>query len=198
MAGNINLGSVQAPYWEQTIMLNPHERRKIEYVTDNFQLISASLPNALRVNFGGSMIDTPFRAGMGYRLPKPVQFVEIWNDNDVDLTVDFVLGIGQIQDNRLNVSGQVDTIATPRGFSAIKGGKSSTSSTFAQNIPANSLVAVSCISGEINVEVTSNGYVGLINLSPGNSFEIPLASSGVLGVISVNGTAEFNWLIGSY
>ncbi len=194
MIENINLGSVQAPYWEQTITLAPHERKKIEYATDNFQLINASLPNALRVNFGGSMIDTPFRAGMGYRLTKPVQFVEIWNDNDTDLTVDFALGIGQIQDNRLNVSGQIDSLASNRPYGKVQSGHLTGTQTLTYEDSAN--IAILCTSGTITINISTGGIsVTNLVLTAGQAWKLPLATGGE---IKITGSGSFNYCIARY
>ncbi len=197
MVDSINSGSVQAPYWEQTITLKPHERRKIEYVTDNFQLLNTSVPNALCVNFGGSMIDTPFRAGMGYRLTEPVQFVEIWNDNNVELTVDFVLGIGQIQDNRLTLIGQVDTKTTPQGFTDIQIGSRTLENGISTtlHVGANQRIAVMCTSGELRLGNNPNYMI----LKAGQSFEFDSASSIAFNAVNLSGSpVTFNLFIGSY
>ncbi len=194
MVGNINLGSIQAPYWEQSITLPPHGYQKIQYVTDNFQLISASLPNALKVSFGGAMIDTPFRAGMGYRLTEPVQFVELRNDNDTPLTVDFALGIGEIQDNRLNVSGQVDTLSSNRPYASIHAGSLSGEQSLTFSDGAN--VAILCTSGTITLNIsTSNITVTNLTLTAGQSWELPLATGGTL---NITGTGSFNYCIAGY
>lgn len=66
MQENINLGAVQAPYWEQVLTLQPGETRKVDYVYDSFNLLQASIPEVLEVTFGGAATQTKFSAGMGY------------------------------------------------------------------------------------------------------------------------------------
>lgn len=194
MVGNINLGSIQAPYWEQSITLPPHGYQKIQYVTDNFQLISASLPNALKVSFGGAMIDTPFRAGMGYRLTEPVQFIELRNDNETPLTVDFALGIGQIQDNRLNVSGQVDALSSNRPYAIVRASSLIGAQSLTFSDGAN--VAILCTSGTITLNIsTDNISVTNLTLTAGQSWELPLATGGTL---NITGTGSFNYCIAGY
>ncbi|MBP3687011.1 MAG: hypothetical protein J6J35_01450 [Alphaproteobacteria bacterium] len=205
MVSNINLGSVQAPYWEQTITLPPHGYHKVQYVTDNFQLLSTSLPNALKVSFGGSMIDTPFRAGMGYRLTEPVQFVELRNDNDVELTVDFVLGIGQIQDNRLNVVGQIDTRTTLLGYTKIEFNHFSLNAgtTGARPSPKNGIIAYSVTKGTLRLRLTPPGGSSdsvYIELQEGQSFEFPSSQQILIYYQNPSSSAkvEFNLFVGEY
>ncbi len=202
MVQNINLGSVQAPYWEQTITLKPNERRKIEYVTDNFQLKEASVPNVLRVNFGGSMIDTRFSAGMGYKMTEPVQFVELWNDNNIDLTVDFVLGVGEIRDNRLTVSGQVDTLTEKKGYSKVGFFRDVGTIEHKRGFAAGSLIAVMCAKGPVNfsVKFTGENNTNLIILDVGQSFELTFAKSGEFSISPVTQGQEFkcNVLVARY
>ncbi len=194
MVGNINLGSIQAPYWEQSITLPPHGYQKIQYVTDNFQLISASLPNALKVSFGGAMIDTPFRAGMGYRLTEPVQFVELRNDNDVDLTVDFALGIGNIQDNRLTVSGQIDSLSSIRPYGTVNAGNLTGAQIL--DYPSGANIAIACTNGTITINLSAgNITITNLTLTSGQSWELPLATAGT---INITGTGSFNYCIAEY
>jgi len=160
----INLGSTQAPYWEVELTLAAGEHRKIDYVTDLFQLLAADTPNALKISFGGTMIQTPFSAGMGYRLTEPVQFVELWNTSASTLTVRFVVGIGEVRDSRLTVSGVVNTkIVATGGFSKITGGTYTANNTLV--LPANCRLDIAVVSGNITVDITDNAGLSAVSVS---------------------------------
>lgn len=193
---NINLGSTQAPYWEQVIELKPNEIKKIQYVTDNFQLLEASTPNALKVSFGGSMIQTPFSAGMGYRLTEPVQFIELWNNSDVYLKVDFVIGIGEIKDNRLTISGQIQTVTQNKMFAKISAGTINVSNTYNYTLSAGNSVSLCVTSGELTFNANSNGinFNNLI-LSGGQSLDFTTANDLML---TITGSGSFNYFVGEY
>lgn len=102
MQENINLGAVQAPYWEQVLTLQPGETRKVDYVYDSFNLLQASIPEVLEVTFGGAATQTKFSAGMGYHLSAPVSYIQLFNTSDSPLTIDFSLAVGGITDNRVD------------------------------------------------------------------------------------------------
>ena len=122
MQENINLGAVQAPYWEQVLTLQPGETRKVDYVYDSFNLLQASIPEVLEVTFGGAATQTKFSAGMGYHLSAPVSYIQLFNTSDSPLTIDFSLAVGGITDNRLTVSGTVNTSTKLSAYSSVKAG----------------------------------------------------------------------------
>lgn len=164
MAQLINLGSTQAPYWEIEKTIAAGQRVKIDYVTDLFQLLYASNGGALKVSFGGSAVDTPFSAGMGYRLSEPVQFIELWNDSAASITVRFVLGIGEVRDSRLTVSGVINTnIVSTGGFSKVTGGTYNANKTL--TLPANCKLDLQVVSGNITVDIADVASLGAVAVS---------------------------------
>lgn len=190
MAELINLGSTQAPYWEFTKLLQPNEHYKHNYVTDSFQLLDVSAPNALRVSMGGTMIQSPFTAGMGYRMSEPVEFVELWNDSASAITAHFVVGIGEIKDNRLTVSGTVTTQNI--GWRVATGG----TSTAAQTLTAgNGLFDIMVTAGSVTVDITGANYTisGLV-LPEGASWNINLLDSASVAITPAAGSS-YNYLI---
>lgn len=196
MAVNINLGTTQAPYWEQKITLAPHKPRKIEYVTDNFILLNASIPDALRVNFGGTMIDTPFSAGMGYRLTEPVQFVELTNNSNSPLDVDFALGIGDIKDNRLTVSGEIQAISQQKSFSDIKAGTKTVTTTDTLDIAANSTVSITVVAGTlIFIAAVAGVEFDNLEMSAGQTIDFSTTQDFTL---TINGNGKYNYFKGVY
>lgn len=195
MTQAINLGSSQAPYWEFTKVLAAHEIWKLDYVTDSFHLLDVSAQNALKVSFGGSMIETPFSAGMGYRLNEPVQFVQLHNESASSITVHFVVGIGNIRDDRLTVTGNVNTVINGNtGFSTINAGTATGAHNY--SVPANSEVSLMVSAGSITVNYSA-GNIAVTNmiLSAGETWQTNIATSGTL---AVTGSGTFNYQIGSY
>ena len=189
----INLGSTQAPYWEYEKTLAPNEHFKLNYVTDSFQLLAASADDALRVSFGGTMIQTSFTAGMGYKLTEPVEFVELWNDSAVSLTVRFVVGIGDIKDNRLTVSGNVLTQQV--GWRMATGGTSTTT----QNLTAgNGMFDIMVTAGSVTVDITGTNYTisGLV-LPEGASWNINLLDSATV-TFTPAASSSYNYIITQY
>lgn len=194
MQENINLGAVQAPYWEQVLTLQPGETRKVDYVYDSFNLLQASIPEVLEVTFGGAATQTKFSAGMGYHLSAPVSYIQLFNTSDSPLTIDFSLAVGGITDNRLTVSGTVNTSTKLSAYSSVKTG----SLTAPQSLEYdnNSVVALVCTSGTITVNITAAGVaVSNLELSTGQSWEMPIVTGGT---IEITGTGKFNYSIAGY
>lgn len=199
MAQNINLGSSQAPYWEFTKTLAANEIWKLDYVTDSFHLLSTTVDNAVRVSFGGSMIETPFSAGMGYKLTEPVEFIQLQNVTGSPVTVHFAVGIGNIRDDRLTVAGtvfvqtgngeSVDTKPAPfKTFTA-------TSGTGGTTLPyaAGNQIDVVCTSGSITLD-NAAGITALV-LNDGQTFSVCLANAGTL---TVTGSGSWNISCGGW
>lgn len=109
---DINTGSLQAPYQEFEITIQPHQYKKVEYVTENFVLLDTTSLGALQVNFGGNVNQTNFATGVQYKLTSPVPVIQLYNNSSSPLTVHFALGIGDIKDNRLSLTGTVFTSET--------------------------------------------------------------------------------------
>ena len=189
----INLGSTQAPYWELTETLAAGERRKINYVTDSFHLLDVSAPNALKVSFGGSMIDTPFTSGLGYHLTEPVEFIELYNASGASLTVHFAIGIGDIKDNRLTVSGTVLTQLV--GYSKLIGGTKSTTETFTAG---NGMFDIMVTAGSVTISVTGGNYnVSGMVLPEGASWNVDLSDSASITVTPA-ASSTYNYTIAQY
>ena len=194
MQENINLGAVQAPYWEQVLTLQPGETRKVDYVYDSFNLLQASIPEVLEVTFGGAATQNKFSAGMGYHLSAPVSYIQLFNTSDSPLTIDFSLAVGGITDNRLTVSGTVNTSTKLSAYSNVKAG--SLMAPQSLEYDNNSVVALVCTSGTITVNITAAGVaVSNLELSTGQSWEMPIVTGGT---IEITGTGKFNYSIAGY
>lgn len=137
---------------------------------------------------------TKFSAGMGYHLSAPVSYIQLFNTSDSPLTIDFSLAVGGITDNRLTVSGTVNTSTKLSAYSSVKAG----SLTAPQSLEYdnNSVVALVCTSGTITVNITAAGVaVSNLELSTGQSWEMPIVTGGT---IEITGTGKFNYSIAGY
>lgn len=191
---NINLGSVQAPYREQILTLAPGETQIIWYVYDSFNLLQASISDALEVTFGGAAAQTKFSAGMGYKLSEPVSYIQLFNTSESPLTIDFSLAVGGITDNRLTVSGIVNTATKLNAYSSVKAGTLTAPQSLEYD--NNSVVALVCTSGTITVNITAAGVsVSNLELSAGQAWEMPIVSGGTA---EITGTGKFNYSIVGY
>lgn len=185
----INLGSTQAPYWEYTKTLAPNEHFKLNYVTDSFHLLDVSAPDALKVNFGGSMIQTPFTAGLGYKLTEPVEFIELWNDSAASLTVHFAVGIGDIRDNRLTVSGIV--LTQNRGFAHVDAGTRTATSSF---VVSNGQLSLLVTAGSVTVNCSSDHVnITALELPTGATWTVDIEDSATISVTVPSGS-KFNYM----
>lgn len=190
----INMGSVQAPYWEQVLILPPKSSHIEYYVYDSFNLLNASTPDALEVTFGGAAVQSRFSSGMGYKLKEPVSYIQFFNTLDTPLTIDFSLAIGGITDNRLTVSGIISAQSQQQAYSSVSAG----TLTAPQSIEYgnNSNIALVCTAGTITVNITEAGVaVTNLILTAGQSWELPVVSGGT---IEVTGTGTFNYCIAEY
>lgn len=106
----INLGSIQAPYQQFIYTIPAGQSQRVDYVYNSFNLLNASVDNAIKCNFGGAVNETLFSEGMGWKLTAPVQFLTLFNTSNSPITVRIALAIGDIYDNRLTVSGSIKVL----------------------------------------------------------------------------------------
>lgn len=195
---NINLGSVQAPYLEQTLTIPAGAAPKFDYTYNSFNLLDADIPDVLEVTFGGAAVQSKFAAGMAFKLNDPVSYIQFFNNSNAPVTIKFALGIGDILDNRLSISGTVLVANAPeglaiqnQGFTNYTAGTTSGNSTI--NYGANSQIDVLCTSGTITLD-NAAGVSGLI-LSAGQSWS---ACLGVAGTLTFAGTGSYNYSVGDW
>lgn len=182
----INTGSVWAPYQEFTYTIPAGQYQRVNYVTDNFVLLETTAQNSLEVNFGGSMNQTNFTTGIQYRLTEAVPYIQLHNKGNAAVTVHFALGVGEVKDNRLSLTGTiissetytsvtVQQITLTSGANAIGGAQRKI---LLQN------------TGNADIRVgASNGFL----ISPSGSMEIPLDGS-----IDVYGTSGQTIVVGYF
>lgn len=185
----INLGSVQAPYFEQVLTIQPNQSVIINYAFESFQLLDASLQDTLEVTFGGAGVQSKFSAGMGYELTEPVQYVQLFNTSKTEqITIRFALAIGNITDNRLNISGVVNTSTIIKQASTVTWETVNASSSTTYNIPDNSNISILVTSGTVTMNLSGNSGNG-ITLSSGQSVEFSTVNAQTLtlsgGVVNI-------------
>lgn len=188
----INIGSVQAPYQEFKYTIPAGRSLKIDYVFQSFNLLYASIENALRINFGGAVNETYFKTGMGYKLTEPVQYIILFNDSTSDLQVDFALAIGEIQDNRLSVSGAIQAISQDKSYSNINAQTLNITTNTTLDITSGDKVNFLVKSGSITV--SGLGFTNY-QMQGGESFEVVFSSAGI---ITLTGTGTANIIIARY
>lgn len=185
----INLGSVQAPYFEQVLTIQPNQSVIINYAFESFQLLDASLQDTLEVTFGGAGVQSKFSAGMGYELTEPVQYVQLFNTSKTEqITIRFALAIGNITDNRLNISGVVNTSTVLKQASTVTWATVNASSSTTYSIPDNSNISILVTSGTVTMNLSGNSGNGII-LSSGQSVEFSTVNAQTLtlsgGVVNI-------------
>ncbi len=159
----INLGSVQSPYFEQSLTIPAKQSVIINYAYQSFQLLDASLQDTLEVTFGGAGIQSKYSAGMGYKLPEPVQYIQLFNTSENEqITIRFALAIGDISDNRLVVSGVVNTSTILKQATSVIWDNIDATSETTYDINDNSVVSVMVSSGTVTMNLSGNSGNGII------------------------------------
>lgn len=188
---NIQTGVIDAPYQEFTEIIPAGSNRKINYVTENFVLLETSAAEALHVNFGGAANETPFLAGMRYKLPAIVPNVTLFNKSNTDLTVHFAMGCGEIDDNRLTVVSSINTVSTFSHFKSA--GINFTTSSCLIKTGGEKIVIQNNGANDLFVcdKDAAVGDLGGFKVEPGGDCELPITtgvrvnSAGTGGTISV-------------
>ncbi len=194
MVQSINLGSVQAPYIEQTLTIQPGQTEIVRYVFDSFNLLFASIPDALEITFGGAAVQSRFSSGMGYKLTEPVSYIQFFNTADTPIKIVYSLAIGGVTDNRLTVSGVINTQTELQAYASVKAG----SLTAPQSLQYdnNSVVSLACTSGSITVNISAAGVeVDNLTIPAGQVWEAPIVTGGT---IEITGSGQFNYTIAGY
>lgn len=104
---DINTGTIKNPYRQFTETIPAGQTKNIYYDANNFAILYTSSQN-LSIDFGGSGGATPIWQGMKYKSEVILPYVQLFNRDTLNsLTVTICMGIGDIEDNRLSVSGSV-------------------------------------------------------------------------------------------
>lgn len=108
----IESGSIQNPYQEFVRIIPAGETRRIDYAFNFWRILSAT-GGEITLGFGGSGSPTVVSgAGIGQQLPVAIPFLTIRNSGATALTITVAMAIGDIRDDRLNISGAL-SVAKP-------------------------------------------------------------------------------------
>jgi hypothetical protein len=107
----ISTGFEQNPYKEFTYVIQPSGTQRIDYAYSFFRVMSLSA-NTIEAKFGASGTFTSIiGGGVGIDFgDRNLPFVELRNVGGVAVTITVAMMIGVINDDRLNVSGNVNVI----------------------------------------------------------------------------------------
>ncbi len=104
----INTGSLQNPFEIMTYTIPAGGIQLIAYAFKSINFYDVSSQNAL-IRFIGNARTSPIFGGLGIELQQAQQGFEILNDGESTLTITFAVSMGTLKDNRLSVSGVLDT-----------------------------------------------------------------------------------------
>lgn len=148
----INNSTQPVSYKELEITLNAGEQYPFQQPFNTFNLLESNATDDSKVffRFGGLSHETNLSAGLGVTFPDVYACVSIRNETSAQIKLRVAFIIGSVSDNRLTVSGNVNTVAQPLTTSSVS------LETFDSN-------------GEISVDSSSYRRVVLQNMSSTNS-----------------------------
>lgn len=102
---------IENPYKEFAVTIANNATIPIYYAHNYFRMVTATSTTGVTIRFGNAGTFTTLAgAGMGIQHPKIVDLVEIANASGGSITITVGLCVGQVDDNRLNVSGNVSVV----------------------------------------------------------------------------------------
>lgn len=112
----ISTGIIPNPYREFIYNIQPGKTENIKYDHSISEVLDCNLPDNIEVCYGYSGGFTPVRPGVSYKYPnnKIVPNIQFKNTSKTELmTIRLYLAIGDVVDNRLQVSGTLTVQSTP-------------------------------------------------------------------------------------
>lgn len=105
----VNISKIRNPYQEFAFTVADGEIKTIDYSFDFWRMLTLSATAGVTIRLGKSGTPTSIvGAGVGGRLPDPVGAFQITNNSGGPITGLVGLAIGDIFDDRLNISGSLD------------------------------------------------------------------------------------------
>lgn len=122
--GILSGSDLQSPPKQFTYTVAAGDIQTVFYAYDFLRILSLSSSTGVLLRFGDSGTPTDvIGAGIGYRLNTAVRQCDIINTSGAPITITISLAIGQIFDDRLNVSGTLNVANTAStGLFVINGG----------------------------------------------------------------------------
>lgn len=113
-----NVGKIRNPYKEFAFSIADDAIETIDYTFDFWRMLTLSTSTGVSLRFGKTGTPTSIvDAGVGGRIPDPIDNIQIINESGATLTGTIGLAIGDIFDDRLNVSGAVN-VAIPTVYTS--------------------------------------------------------------------------------
>lgn len=111
----INNGTTVVSYKEVKITVPANNQYILHSPYNTVQLLESNAVNTddLSFRFGSSSEETTFTLGLNPTYPEPLSSLTITNKTTADINIKLALIVGDIKDNRLNVSGTVKTTVDP-------------------------------------------------------------------------------------
>ena len=110
----INNSTNIVSYKESYLTIAANETRVFENPFNFFRLLSSTgNDNSLMYRFGGSSIETLLTVGVGIRFPETLAKVSIRNTTNAPVTIRVAEILGDIYDDRLTITGDVETKQEP-------------------------------------------------------------------------------------
>jgi len=112
--------AISNPYKQFTYVIPNGAIETIFYQFNYFRVLNVSNSDGVTIRFGSSGTPTDVvGAGIGYELPSVVDRADIRNQSGSDVTITVACAIGRINDDRLNISGDLN-VAVPSVIESIK------------------------------------------------------------------------------
>lgn len=110
----INNSTEIVSYKEVILTIPPNESIPYENPYNFIRILSSTgADNALLFRFGSSSIETPLTVGLGLRWPEVLASVTIRNTTNAPITLKISETLGDILDDRLTITGDVETKNDP-------------------------------------------------------------------------------------
>ena len=110
----LNNSSSIISYKESVLTIRPGETTTYQNPYDFLRILSSTgNDNALLFRFGASSIETPLTVGLGVKVPETLPSVTIRNVTNAAVTIRISEILGQILDDRLTITGDVETKQEP-------------------------------------------------------------------------------------
>jgi len=107
----ITSGTIQNPPYDELITIKAFEVKDVFYDFNYFRVTEGIYSRGdIEYRFSETGQPAKFVAGQAIKLNQVVQRVSIRNTTDEDITITIALGIGDIYDDRLSVSGQLQVV----------------------------------------------------------------------------------------
>jgi len=165
----ITSGTIQNPPYDELITIKAFEVKDVFYDFNYFRVTEGVYSRGdIEYRFSETGQPAKFVAGQAIKLNQVVQRVSIRNTTDEDITITIALGIGDIFDDRLSVSGQLQVV---NGV----GDTLSTQDLTTQNLIETLLGSAMFKIGDNYESASSNGVFTLIN----NTSDNPASGDGV-------------------